>query len=77
MPTIIEPITEAIVIKVDRVSVAGNPAIVEMLFIIVAKIKPMMIWPIPSGEVPLIVDGVAKTKTVIVSPTTKIQPTLT
>jgi hypothetical protein len=76
MPTF----TESIVTEMDRIPVAANSAIVEMLLIRMAKRKPTTIQPIPSQEVPLIVDGVAKTKTVIygvVSPTTKIQPALT
>jgi hypothetical protein len=39
----VPPITETIVIEMDKIPVAASPKVVEMLLIIVAKIKPMMI----------------------------------
>lgn len=41
--SMVPKITETIVIEMDKIPVAANPTMVEMLLIIVAKIKPMMI----------------------------------
>jgi len=65
---IMQATTETMVVQMDKVHVMGNPVIAEMLsIVIVAKIKTVMIQPIPIiMEVALVVNRGAKTKTVMI-----------
>jgi len=59
--TLMPAITEALIVELNRVPVVGNPMIAEMMSIIMAKIKMMMIQPEPIVvEVALMANCVAK-----------------